>query len=992
MPVHNAEQVSAGIPSSNVAEALLSQFERLLALTERQNSLLEKQGQAIEKQGETLQPQTEKLEEQHSTMKKHTEMLDILDVNATKDDRAHDGRTLEDEQTWGALDKEALAKIKIVVDEWRDLMQISLVFIALFLTVVTAFISPIIQLFTSPSSDDDTASPTQSPLPPWNRSSTQHFPLGKTNLERTLARERRKVLADGYMLPLMGLLFWTLLLSIGLFVVGFLIQLWQLAFSFGRPAPILIVGGVLATGLSLLILGIVIATTIHAALHVNSPFESPLSNAMKPTLRWISQHFGRSMMEGMRMGEADEKGGQKYDSEGSESGQDPDRLEALIKWNDKDSEVERELKTYARLAINTGDAELLDRISPSFDFAKWSQAGESLFPIFKAIHARFLATDTSFRVKETTHMQLIYFRKWSGWTNGSDGRTWWNSTIHPTELTSWCKAQFGALVNQSHDHHRKFFPSFVFFTSLEEGNRTLRGQMPESYEESLSRILCMHDRDIELGEQADVFYSAFRECDSLVRDGRLHDITTILSGIRRSFLLRSLLKGPHQAWDDVKALVSFITEGNEIDILNELSRFLSNLSNVQVVHRFFDVDVPIINFLELLRASLPFDFTVPDDLDLSALLTILVEADVVQETSETVFYYLHHGGFERLSDLQPAWEFWQNTSPAPRFRRYRSGPGIQRSRFQFYHECFVPLPRLSDEELNDLSLNICALLEDRPLNHSTKHFKGPILELIELPEQHREDVVRQILSKTHLQDFISFLIQKSNLKWSRLESLVSLVVRGRETELLNDMSDFIGNPSAVRDHACYLRVLDFFAQLIPLLPLNFTVSHSFDMFHILDLFDQYGPYRQTWRKHSDTIMFYLNHGAFERLDWQGVHGSMPLKFFRYCAKEPERMARWPENERVSEQTKIDARRYLERLSARDAPELNTLVASGANNVLPSIEPSQPMSLRARVIQRVSPQSWRSIVGWRGDRHPRSQSIPRISEQERGNTALHLHMT
>lgn len=39
-------------------------------------------------------------------------------------------RTMEDEQTWGALDKEALAKIKVTVDGWRDLMQISLVFVS----------------------------------------------------------------------------------------------------------------------------------------------------------------------------------------------------------------------------------------------------------------------------------------------------------------------------------------------------------------------------------------------------------------------------------------------------------------------------------------------------------------------------------------------------------------------------------------------------------------------------------------------------------------------------------------------------------------------------------------------------------------------------------------------------------------------------------------------------------------------------------------------
>lgn len=115
-------------------------------------------------------------------------------------------------------------------------------------------------------------------------------PLGKSNLERTLACERRHALAEGYMLPLMGVLVWTILLSIGFFVIGFLIQLWELALSFNKRAPILDFGGFCATGLSLVILGIILITTFHAAIHNNSPFESPLSHAIRPLIRWICQH------------------------------------------------------------------------------------------------------------------------------------------------------------------------------------------------------------------------------------------------------------------------------------------------------------------------------------------------------------------------------------------------------------------------------------------------------------------------------------------------------------------------------------------------------------------------------------------------------------------------------------------------------------------------------------------------------------------------------
>lgn len=238
-------------------------------------------------------------------------------------------------------------------------------------------------------------------------------PLGKTNLERALARERRKVIADGYMLPLMGVSVWTLLLSIGFFVIGFLIQLWELALSFSGSAPILIIGGVFATGLSLVILGIIVITTVHAALNDNSPFESPLSNAMQPLLQWIRQNLRLQGANGMgKDGWKDKRWGQG-DSAGSV--EDTDNVEALTKWEDNDGENVKALKTYARLVLNTNDTEALERAVPSFEFRPWYRAGDSLFPILMAVRERFLATDTSFRVKETVHRQTVYFKDWNGW-------------------------------------------------------------------------------------------------------------------------------------------------------------------------------------------------------------------------------------------------------------------------------------------------------------------------------------------------------------------------------------------------------------------------------------------------------------------------------------------------------------------------------------------------------------------------------------------------
>lgn len=47
-----------------------------------------------------------------------------------QDDQAMEGRSLRDRLTWNVLRKEATAKTKEKVDEWKDLMQLSLVFVS----------------------------------------------------------------------------------------------------------------------------------------------------------------------------------------------------------------------------------------------------------------------------------------------------------------------------------------------------------------------------------------------------------------------------------------------------------------------------------------------------------------------------------------------------------------------------------------------------------------------------------------------------------------------------------------------------------------------------------------------------------------------------------------------------------------------------------------------------------------------------------------------
>ncbi|KZT41534.1 hypothetical protein SISSUDRAFT_1059267 [Sistotremastrum suecicum HHB10207 ss-3] len=618
-----AEPQTNAEPTTDLAGALVSKFDKLLLLIEKQNVLMEKHAQ---------------------TLDKHTGMLESIEKDATKDDRAHDERSLEDEQTWGALDKESLAKITLMAEGWKGLMNISLIFTALFLTVVTAFISPIIQLFTTPSSSGDPSSP-NNPLP---SGTTQLVALfyymaiivsifNSTNLERALARERRKVIAERYMMPLMGVLFWTLLLAIGFFVLGFLIQQWELAFSFNGSTPILIIGGTLSTALAIVIVGIIVLSTVHATLNANSPFETPLSHATRLLLAWIRQHAWHSKASASGFHASGHQHGINSPSPRKTEKadvKDVEDMEALIRWDDNDSKDTKALKTYARLVLNTNDPEVLERAVPSFEFGKWYTAGTPMFSVFLAVRERFLATDTSFRVKETVLKQLLRFKDWGGWRD--DRGNWRIELREGVELgpfTEWCKAQCKSLIYKTPSRRKEFFSCWVFWSSFEEDNQDLLRDN-RSYYESLANVLCCFTADSELGKRRDIFTMAVRQCTYLLDDAKNDEVATIISHVSRSLVLVSLLKNPYLDWSAIRSVVSFLIHGDEYDdVPIGISPFLSHLpinhECIQLLRCFL---------WELAQGSIG-PFVVPDHLDFAPLFDVIYR-EPGSEASGIMYHYL----------------------------------------------------------------------------------------------------------------------------------------------------------------------------------------------------------------------------------------------------------------------------------------------------------------------------------------------------------------
>ncbi|KZT32326.1 hypothetical protein SISSUDRAFT_1055684 [Sistotremastrum suecicum HHB10207 ss-3] len=844
-------------------------------------------------------------------MNKHTTMLQTLETDATKDDKAYEGRKLGDAQTWNTLDKEMLAKIKVMVEEWREVMHISLLSIALFLTVVTAFISSVIQMFMTPPGSSSTRPPL--PTVPTQLVALFYYlalitsisnsvlcvlgmqwaarllatPLGKTNLERALARERRMLSAEGKMRSLKGVLVWTLLLSIGFFVLGFLIQLWDLTFSFAGSAPILIIGGMLATGTTFVILGFIMATTIQAALTENSPFESPLSNAIKPLMRWIRRCVRtRGLYWTEDNGQTDERDESK-DTTDAEHGED------LIQWKKDDATNILALKTYAKLVLNTNDAEVLDCAASSFEYQQWHDARDSLLPVFHALRERFLATDTSFRVKETVHKQLVYLKDWDGW---KDPEEYWRSDMKASESTRWCQARCYELIYSSRGSRRDFFPPFAFLAYLEEDNQDLRRWAFRSDEECIASILCTFDSNQELGDREDIFRHAVRSCDCLFSDGRTDDVAAILSHVDPTSVLRSLVRNPDMWWSQIRDLVAFIVKGNEVEILDEMAPFFSHLPEIGVVS---DKDHPLLvcEFLEDIIRESPFGFTPPASLDLSPILDLVRQNSLFQRYAKSLVHYLDGVDARTSAEIMTF--------------------------SQYYISAFISLPELSDEECDDLAHQICALVTKSNPKATVTDFKGLILEVLEIGDEQRDCVVTRILSEVRRSDVVSLLVHESHLTWTRVGDLVKAATRDHELEVLTAISDF--HPSKFPNHTMSV-FLDFLGHLVISLPSDFTVP-SLNLSRVICRIVRQERKRHTWRKHTDTIVAYLDHGAFTNID-------------RVYLVE----------ERTSDTTRERAIFYREKLKTRAAQE------PGMPYVPEGFDQPPPVVM---VEPQLSPEKWRN---------------------------------
>ncbi|KZS88959.1 hypothetical protein SISNIDRAFT_469666 [Sistotremastrum niveocremeum HHB9708] len=610
---------------------------------------------------ETLSSLSKTMETVKDTLIAHGKKFDILTRDAEKDDQPYDQKAIDDEATCTALFEMAMTKTKEEVDEWIKRMDVSLVFIALFSAVLTAFLVPAVQSLSPSTSAPDSTTISPPPLPDisaqnvcvlfylalilsildavlsvlgrqWMSKLTNR-PEGSTYRERLLRHLERERLAKRLLRYLVEGLHVILLWSIGLFVTGLLCQLWNLGVSFDEHAPRLLAAWGLGIILSLGILGTVMSATMHALLYEVSPFGGPFSKLLLKIIKLLSKLSNIVTDRLLNLTKwLDECGG--WIPWGPIIGvvvfltMAPLLLSYLLieDWrvNFDTKDKEKLVGAFMDLIAEASDPKLLERAVGSFSYVEWFEDREVTADQLEKTENRLMATDTSVRVRETLRAR---FTRFVTYTQGN-----WK-TMGP-KLT---KGLVQALLEfQSYpEQFRKEFLS----TSFRQDNADLRGLSALPFEEFVARVLCSYNHQGKLGDRMKVFHLAQKHCRNLLREGKEDDVTRILSHVDRLDLIKSFIQFPHGSI--YSSLVEFIVKDRKPEILRGINDFVKI------------VDQSRLGSFSLSKVFLILASPPPPDVDLSPLIDYFSSRPVYgtwRQTSDAIIRYLASFSVSQLSD------------------------------------------------------------------------------------------------------------------------------------------------------------------------------------------------------------------------------------------------------------------------------------------------------------------------------------------------------
>ncbi|KZS86427.1 hypothetical protein SISNIDRAFT_504141 [Sistotremastrum niveocremeum HHB9708] len=529
-----------------------------------------------------------------------------------------------------ALFEMAMTKTKEEVDEWIKRMDVSLVFIALFSAVLTAFLVPATQnLF--PNSYN-AGNPTSMPVPApkisaqnvcllnylalilaiidailsvlgrqWMSKLTTR-PEGSTYRERLMRHLAREALAKRWLKILVEG-------SIGLFMTGLLYQLRNLGGSFDETVPNLLVTWKVGLSLSSVIFAVVAAATIHALIYEASPFGGPFSKLLLgfphgiPTVfKWLKQRVSLAYQASSLMVHVAAQ-----------------VIVASLKWlmtrcGSKKDEEDEEDETR-----RSGGSGLKLTTKKSCEAPTWILSQKQAIQNYWNVRWDPFPTDTSVRVRETLRARITPFVEYCVDYGQEISEDIMRSIISPYPIPTRLQAE-------------------VYQASFADNNADLRPLAKLPFEECIARVLCSYNHKGNLGDRKEIFDLAEKHCSELLWEGKEDDVTRILSHVDRLDLIKSYIQSQSGVYD---VFLRFMVEDRKHEILREMSGFVkagtySRLGRYPLCYAFVGL------------ASPP-----PRDIDLSPVIDYLSRHPhywVWEKISNTILVYLNSFGVSQISN------------------------------------------------------------------------------------------------------------------------------------------------------------------------------------------------------------------------------------------------------------------------------------------------------------------------------------------------------
>ncbi|KZS92080.1 hypothetical protein SISNIDRAFT_487012 [Sistotremastrum niveocremeum HHB9708] len=255
-------------------------------------------------------------------------------------------------------------------------------------------------------------------------------------------------------------------------------------------------------------------------------------------------------------------------------------------------------------------------------------------------------------------------------------------------------------------------------------------------------------------------------------------------------------------------------------------------------------------------------------------------------------------------------------------------------RAQFYlaeqHAAFTSLPGPSAQDIEELVDTAVAFTHDVTTQELDEKFIDAVMTCNSLIGEQAVREVKNISSHVDHLQILKVFIRNTRFRISHISALVSLAIEGKEHAYLRDLSAFMTDQSLLDYPDAYQPIIEVLALILPYLPSQFTTPLEFDLSLTFKLFLRNDPGRDTWRQYSDTLIYYLDRGAFK-----AGSDKEPLRsFLKLCihpSRTPGMWQSWDRSQETSEATRERAAELLAKLDALDALDAGASISSSTLN-------------------------------------------------------------